>query len=53
MVVLGIESSLLEINSCRTTKRKHAICQKPMGLDAHGVWLAADAVHCQQQKSTL
>lgn len=35
MVVLGIESSLSEINSRKTTKRKHAICQKHTELDAH------------------
>lgn len=33
MVVLGIDSSLSEINSCKTTKCKHAICQKYTGLD--------------------
>lgn len=45
MVVLGLDSSLLEVNPCKTTKCKYAICQKHMGLDAHWVWLTAEAGH--------
>lgn len=37
MVVLGIDSSLSEINSCKTTEGKHAICQKYTGLYAQWV----------------
>lgn len=37
MVILGIDSSLAEINSRKTTKYKHAICQKYTGLDAQWV----------------